>query len=491
MGIFDRLAGRRDDEATRRALEHVQRGNALQHADRPQDGLREYLEAIQLDPKCADAQYGLGRCYHSLAQAENERAGGIIYFRAGLDNLSRAIAAFEETVRLQPSAADTHLNLGLAYDHASRLEDAERSYRRAISLDPDGMDGADGHFNLALLLYMRARGWAGLKQFPAYSVSNFGDPTLQQAFAEAEKAIALGERICQRDPSFLPNLILAHRRTAKWYSDYVQGEKAIEHYRAILRLNPQDTEAQEWLAKAERIRSVEKPSTESPQSQGGPPEQPDSSTQKIHFHCPHCSKKLNAPSDVAGKTAKCPGCARQLRIPSARQEQRQPAVAQVHNPASSQQWDARKLPGDDFLALLSNEEKRAVTDLSPIVYQVIIEYKKSGNLPNIIGVEERKIELLKRLPTEDLERLAKCVQLCAKGTQLAESNPSESAKLYREAIALNPYDALSLMSYGCLLGMQGNLGEGITWVEKALEVDPGHQQARNNLRAMKEALSRR
>jgi len=142
--------------------------------------------------------------------------------------------------------------LGLACDNAARLEQAERCYREAIRLDPDGMDGADGYFNLSLLLYMRAIGWAGLRQFPGFIQVSVGDPALEAAFAEAERGVALGQRIVQRDRSFLPNLIQAHHRLGQWYDRHLQGSRAIPHFQALLQLDPSDSDARAWLERAEK-----------------------------------------------------------------------------------------------------------------------------------------------------------------------------------------------------------------------------------------------
>jgi tetratricopeptide (TPR) repeat protein len=178
------------------------------------------------------------------------RARGNIYFKAGLEELDLAIAELEIAVRDQPDAADANISLGLAYDNRGRLEDAERFYRKAIALDPDGLDGLDAHCNLALLLWMRGLGWAGLTDFPEWAASDRESPLVQAAFAEADKGIALGERVVLKHPGYLRSLIDQHRRYAEWCTQCMWGQRAIEHVEAILRLDPEDAEAREWLVKA-------------------------------------------------------------------------------------------------------------------------------------------------------------------------------------------------------------------------------------------------
>jgi tetratricopeptide (TPR) repeat protein len=252
MGLFDKIKGRRDEETVLLAKEHVKQCEALQHAGRIPEALHEAREALRLDPTNADAYYGLGRCCHYIARSQNAQAGGDIYFSAGLDSLDEAIQAFKEVVRLQPQAADAVLNLALAYDNRSLLEDAERCYREAMRLDPDGMDGADAHFNLALLIYFKAIGWAGMKQFPQVFNAMMGDPALERAFALAETGVKIGQQIVTHNPSYVPNLIQAHRRLGSWYHRHFLGSRAIPHFQALLRLDPKDAEARQWLELAAR-----------------------------------------------------------------------------------------------------------------------------------------------------------------------------------------------------------------------------------------------
>lgn len=251
MAIFDRLKKQRDDETITKVRERVKRGRSYQHALLMREAFQEFQEALKLDPNCADAYYGLGRCYHHFAREENERAGGGIYFRTGLENLDQAIDSFWEVVRLDPLAPDGYLNLGLACDNRSRLKEAEWAYREVIRLDSGGMDGADAHFDLSLLLYMRALGWAGLKTIPGFTGITVDDSMLEVAFAMAERGIAIGEQIIKSDPSYIPNLIQGYRRLGDWYDTHLKLEHAIKQYQAIIRLTPADQKALARLAQSD------------------------------------------------------------------------------------------------------------------------------------------------------------------------------------------------------------------------------------------------
>ncbi|TPW16997.1 MAG: hypothetical protein FD126_3751, partial [Elusimicrobia bacterium] len=64
-----------------------------------------------------------------------------------------AYKALPETRRgIEAAAADSAVNMGVAYEKSGRPEEAERAYRRALALRP-GL--ARAHFNIAVLFWGR------------------------------------------------------------------------------------------------------------------------------------------------------------------------------------------------------------------------------------------------------------------------------------------------------------------------------------------------
>ncbi len=58
------------------------------------------------------------------------------------DRLNEAIAAFKDAIRLDPSAAEPHADLGeLYFFYMSRLPEAEREGQEAVRVDPTCIDG--------------------------------------------------------------------------------------------------------------------------------------------------------------------------------------------------------------------------------------------------------------------------------------------------------------------------------------------------------------
>ena len=75
------------------------------------------------------------------------------YRRQGFEAQQRgdrdtALSYYQKAVALDPTYATPHNDLGVLYEEAGRLEEAERSYLQALSLDPSYIDP---HANLAML----------------------------------------------------------------------------------------------------------------------------------------------------------------------------------------------------------------------------------------------------------------------------------------------------------------------------------------------------
>jgi tetratricopeptide (TPR) repeat protein len=90
-----------------RAIIYLYIGNALAFQDDWEAAMREYLEAVQTDPKLAEAHYNLGVAFAARGQ------------------LDRAISGFKEALEHNPNLYEAHFSLGRCYQ---RLDDAGRAY---------------------------------------------------------------------------------------------------------------------------------------------------------------------------------------------------------------------------------------------------------------------------------------------------------------------------------------------------------------------------
>jgi tetratricopeptide (TPR) repeat protein len=105
--------------------------------------LRCGLIVFALLPAWAAAQTG--------ADAEERFARGVQLQQAG--DVLGAIQAYQEAIAREPDRIDARSNLGAAYVHLGRYEDAAGQYRKALGIDPYNKKV---RFNLALALYKGA-----------------------------------------------------------------------------------------------------------------------------------------------------------------------------------------------------------------------------------------------------------------------------------------------------------------------------------------------
>ena len=97
---------------TEAAHEHNRKGIGLARQGDQLDAIREFREAIRLDPHFAEAYYNLG---NSLDQ---------------IGDLEQATTAFRTAARLRPDSAQVHLGLAAAlmdsYDLSAAIEELHR-----------------------------------------------------------------------------------------------------------------------------------------------------------------------------------------------------------------------------------------------------------------------------------------------------------------------------------------------------------------------------
>lgn len=93
----------------------------------------------------------------SVTTKEEDRSRANIFVESGrelyrTDQDEKAVAAFQEAIRLDPDLAEAYFRLGLSYDALGQESEAEEAYKKSIekykkSLETDSKD-AEGHYNL-------------------------------------------------------------------------------------------------------------------------------------------------------------------------------------------------------------------------------------------------------------------------------------------------------------------------------------------------------
>jgi len=149
---------------------HLQKGLALFNLNRREESLAEFAATLKLNPQAALAHFYTGIVYHEnhldprAALAEWEQAVQIdpkfadAWVKLGLvhsqlNELDAAIDAYNRALAINDKDALTHYYLGLLYEGKNTKDDlarAETQYRRAIELQP-GMVNAYNHLATVLV----------------------------------------------------------------------------------------------------------------------------------------------------------------------------------------------------------------------------------------------------------------------------------------------------------------------------------------------------
>src|SRR5713101_495302 len=119
-------------ETSVEAYELYLRARTLYTAPDHQQRMRLYEEAIAKDPSFAPAYAGLAAAYavHSVWWGVEHPP----------DELVKMRAAAEKAIQLDPLLAEAHDALGVAFARDGQWEQSEKSFRRAIELDPSRSD---------------------------------------------------------------------------------------------------------------------------------------------------------------------------------------------------------------------------------------------------------------------------------------------------------------------------------------------------------------
>jgi TolB-like protein/Flp pilus assembly protein TadD len=120
--------GRRRYETSAEAYDLYLRALASHNDGRNEKTIGAFEQAISKDPSFAPA-------YAGLAAVRAYRSGFFSVDRA--DEVLKMRAAAEKAIQLDPMLAEAHDALGVAYSRDAQWQQAEKSFRRALELDPN------------------------------------------------------------------------------------------------------------------------------------------------------------------------------------------------------------------------------------------------------------------------------------------------------------------------------------------------------------------
>ena len=215
---------------------HRRLGNAYRRVGRLQDGIRELLVGLELEPASFGALTDLGGAY----------------FEAG--DLRKAEEIYQQVLKINPHVAVAYSNLGLIEQQRGRRAQAMRLYERALEDDPNLLRSlinlgtlyeADKRAAEAVQLYLRAA-----ELDPENEKVFFSAGFLLFQIGRLDEALAVLDRAQRAHPrSVKPGLYKA--QVLERRGDLAAAEREL---RAALTLDPSSVEARRHLASLEARR---------------------------------------------------------------------------------------------------------------------------------------------------------------------------------------------------------------------------------------------
>lgn len=199
-----READRQHQEQQTLLQGHYNRGARYLREEKPEEALKEFQAALELEPNRGPIYALIGTAYAAAEQTD------------------AALKAYQRALELEPAEGAHHNNLGTLLVSAGRLPEALEHFRRAAQLDPDR--AASYQFNLGAALLNAGRPEEAV---PPLQQAIRSDPTL--AVAHFFLGVALF-RTSPRQPSAeAPNRVAGRPGTEAAFQRYLQLEPEGEY----------------------------------------------------------------------------------------------------------------------------------------------------------------------------------------------------------------------------------------------------------------------
>lgn len=245
------------------ACDFVEQGDAKRKGKQYRDAIKDYDEAIRLNPNLHLAYFSRGFAKHSIGMYE-EAVRDYDEAIRGLDQVTQEARAYhglgaDKVVRfVNRNLAGVYADLYLFRGHANLknglFEEAAKDYDEAVRKDPGNADA------------INARGYAKhklgrdeeaikdydevLRQHPDFSTGFRNRADAKHKLKMHEEALKDYDEAIRLDP----DEALGYSARGKAKIELGQIEEAIEDYEEALRLDPDDDEIKEELEKARKMQ---------------------------------------------------------------------------------------------------------------------------------------------------------------------------------------------------------------------------------------------
>ena len=200
-------------------------GYALARSGKTNDAIGHYRKALEINPQYAVA-------HRNLAEA----IGGVS---------DEALFHYDEAIRLRPEFAEAHRDLGFALMARGNNRDAQTQFEEAIRITPNN---GKAHVGMAIVCGKLGNVDAAIEHWRE---------VLKLTPSDADASLELGmlllktgeiqEAADQYTHALTARPLQAHRALAEIRASQGKPDKAMEHWREILKLEPKDADAADSL----------------------------------------------------------------------------------------------------------------------------------------------------------------------------------------------------------------------------------------------------
>jgi tetratricopeptide (TPR) repeat protein len=216
------------------ATAHEALGKIETARENPEEAIRHYEAALEVQPEASRLHVPLGLAYRGLGEIEKAREH---LGQAGQAKIMLPDPYLREIGSLSVSS-EMFLSLATQAIKAGNLDRAERAYRGALAVNPEN---ARAHVNLAEILTRRgaleeaeARLREALRLDPESFFATFNLANLFELRGDLEEAIPLFERALEKDPTD----VKANYRYAGALMKIGDYERAVPQYGKVVELAP-------------------------------------------------------------------------------------------------------------------------------------------------------------------------------------------------------------------------------------------------------------
>jgi tetratricopeptide (TPR) repeat protein len=202
------------------ASDHMDQGMAYHDQGELDKAIAEYNEVLKLEPDNPDAHRNLGSAY------------------AEQGNLEEAVAAYEQAIKLNPKFGHAYGDLAGAYASLGKFPEAIEAGEKAIELDPDY---ASAYHNLGLAYKLQgqldeavAAYQEAIRIDPDFAKPHYNIGLVYHAQGQADQAIAEWQEAVRLDPNYTS----AHKALGIGYAELGQPAEALAEFEIYLQLAP-------------------------------------------------------------------------------------------------------------------------------------------------------------------------------------------------------------------------------------------------------------